>query len=145
MPGNADLTYRWFEEVWNNDNEAAIDEMMVPDVVAHGLGPDFSGRDNFHAFYRRFREPFSSVRVTLDRVVEVDDETAFRGRAVATAKGTGQRYEFDGAGWIRFQDGRIVEGWNYWDFMQLGVQAGTIPATAVDDTLHKVAGAPATA
>lgn len=136
---NEALTRRWFDEVWTNDNEAAIDELMSPDVVAHGLGPDFAGRDNFHLFYRQFREPFSSVHVTLDRVIEAGDETAYRGHAEAVAKGTGQHFVFDGAGFIRFQDGRIVEGWNYWDFLELAVQTRIVQPTVVEEALRCVA------
>ena len=136
---NEALARRWFDEVWNNDNEAAIDEMMVPDVVAHGLGPSFTGRDNFHVFYRQFRESFASVRVTLDRVIDAGDECAFRGHAEATTK-NGERYTFDGAGFIRVQDGRIVEGWNFWDFLDLAIQTRAVPSTAMEDALRSAAG-----
>ena len=138
---NEALTRRWFEEVWSNNNEAAIDKLMAPDVIAHGLGPDFVGRDNFHIFFRHFREPFSSIQVTPNRVIVAGDETAYRGRADATAKGSGEHFVFDGAGFIRFKNGRIVEGWNYWDFLGLAVQTRVIPQTVVQDALRSVAGA----
>lgn len=135
MGSNADLTYRWFEELWNKDNEGTIDEMMVPDVVAHGLGPDFVGREQFRSFYRQFREPFSSIQLTLDRVVEADDETAYRGHADAVTR-RGEKVVFDGAGFIRFEGGRIVEGWNYWDFLALAIQTRVVHATVMEDALQ---------
>lgn len=135
------LTRRWFEEVWNNENEGFIDELMSPDVISHGLGPDTVGREHFRDFYRRFREPFSSVTVTIDRVIESGSETAFRGRAEAVTKGTGERVEFDGAGFIRFDDGRIVEGWNFWDFLSLSIQTRVVSPTIMDEALKSAAGA----
>lgn len=136
---NEHLTRRWFEELWNKDNEAIIDEMMVYEVIAHGLGPDFVGRDQFHVFYRQFRESFTAVKIVLDRVIEAGDETAYRGRAHAIGK-QGGIYTFDGAGFIRFENGRIVEGWNYWDFLGLAVQANAAPSTVMEDALRSAAG-----
>ena len=34
----ADFMHRWFEEVWNNKREDAIDEMFAEDGVGYGLG-----------------------------------------------------------------------------------------------------------
>jgi ketosteroid isomerase-like protein len=141
MGAHEALARRWFEEVWNNENEDFIDQLMSPDVISHGLGPDTMGREHFHEFYRRFREPFSSVTVTIDRVIEAGDEIAFRGRAEAVSKGTGEPVVFDGAGFIRFKDGRIVEGWNFWDFLSLTIQTRVAPATIVEEALRAAAGA----
>ena len=38
MPEYPTLLHRWFDEVWNQQREEAIDEMMTEDVVIHGLG-----------------------------------------------------------------------------------------------------------
>jgi ketosteroid isomerase-like protein len=141
MGDNEALTRRWFEEVWNNENEGFIDQLMSPEVISHGLGPDTVGREHFHEFYRRFREPFSSVTVTIDRVIESGDETAFRGTAEAVTKGTGEHVVFDGAGFIRFKDGKIVEGWNYWDFLTLSIQTRVVAPTIADEALRAAAGA----
>ena len=34
------LLHRWFEEVWNQQQESAIDELMADDALVHGIGPD---------------------------------------------------------------------------------------------------------
>ena len=61
------LMNRWFEEVWNNGRESAIDEMSFHDVPGHGLqGPDggeVRGMDAFKAFYRQFRAALSEIHV----------------------------------------------------------------------------------
>ena len=35
-----DIVLRWYNEVWNNSNESAIDEMLHPEVEAFGLDPN---------------------------------------------------------------------------------------------------------
>ena len=34
---NAAIVRRWFEEVWNQGREAAIDELMAQDAAVHGV------------------------------------------------------------------------------------------------------------
>ena len=56
----------WFEEVWHKRNESAIDELLHPDAVIHGLKTDSDkkGPDAFKPFYRSILQGFSS-RFTL--------------------------------------------------------------------------------
>lgn len=37
---NEKLIRRWFEEVWNQQKESAIDELLSPDAKGTGLGDD---------------------------------------------------------------------------------------------------------
>jgi hypothetical protein len=134
------LTHRWFEEVWNRGNEAVIDEMLARNAIGHGLGPeDTVGPEPFRAFYRLFREAFASIHITLDNVLESGGEVAYRGRARVTVKGTGETHELAGAGFLRYEGGQCVEGWNYWDFLSLLVQMRAVPADAVQATLQAAA------
>jgi len=32
-----EFIHRWFDEVWNNKSEAAVDEMLAENGVGHGL------------------------------------------------------------------------------------------------------------
>jgi len=49
------LLHRWFDEVWNNKDEAAIDRMFAGDGVGHGLGAEpIVGPENFKTFHRAF-------------------------------------------------------------------------------------------
>ena len=60
------ILHRWFEEVWNNGRTEAIDEMIAPNAISHGLedpidteGNEVSSRKNSRnsitAFAARFR------------------------------------------------------------------------------------------
>lgn len=45
--GDTALVVRWFQEVWNNGSEAAIDELAASDVQFHSLRGGFLGTDDF--------------------------------------------------------------------------------------------------
>jgi hypothetical protein len=46
------IARQWFKEVWNEGNEAAIDRLLHPDAVAHGLTPEpIRGPAAFKPFY----------------------------------------------------------------------------------------------
>jgi len=59
MSNHAAITNRWFEEVWNQGNEATIDEFFSPEGRCYGFpNPDsVINRDEFKATVRQFRTP----------------------------------------------------------------------------------------
>jgi predicted ester cyclase len=118
---------RWFEEVWNQGRESAIDELTEPDAGTHGLvdaeGKAIAGREAFKALFRSFHAAFSEIHVKVEEVVEQGDLSV--ARCVVTGKHTGgalgmtpkgNRVEFTGMCMIRERDGRIAEAWNNFDF-----------------------------
>ena len=108
----------------------AIRELMSADVRSHGLGREIAGVQQFEDFYRSFRSAFPRVDVAVEHVVEFGNEAAYRGHVTVTPRGGGPAHTIEGAGFVRTEEGRIVEGWNYYDFLGLLVQAGKVhPAT----------------
>lgn len=130
MPAdNKALTRRWFEEVWNKKRDAAIDEMLSPAGVLHGLsetGEELPGPEAFRRFYRQFRSGFPDIRVTVDQVIAEGDMTALRFTAYGTHSGdglgikaTGRPIRVTGMAMVRWKDGKAVEGWNEFDASSL--------------------------
>ena len=128
---------RWFEEVWNKGREDAIDEMFAPEGVAHGLvdenGEELRGPSGFKPFFRRFREAFPDIQVTVEDCICEGDRAAARCTVRATHGGdalgvaaTNNAVEFDGLCIIRVRDGKIVEAWNNFDFARLNRQIGLV-------------------
>ena len=133
MP-EADFMHRWFEEVWNNQNEAAIDEMFAEDGVGYGLGPDnIVGPENFKAFHRKFVSAYPTLRVEVEDTIIQGDKIATRCKVTGSHDGhgigvspTNQPVEFTGMVIVRVRDGKIVEAWNEFNFMAMYQQVGAL-------------------
>ena len=118
------LVRRWFDEVWNQDNEAAIDALMLPDGKAFGF-PDPAGaidREGFKEAFRQFRSAFSDVHVTVDDMVSEGNKATARWTAVMTHSGdglgfapTGETVTIHGISISEFRDGKLLHGWNALD------------------------------
>lgn len=129
---NKAICRRWFEEVWNQGRTATIDELLAPNVVVHGLGPDQRGPDEFKPFHRQYRASFPDIHIQVDDVVAEGDLVAVRWSGRGTHQGdhlgfkaTNRPVSFSGMVFVRVKDGRLVEGWNLFDqfgmLQQLGV------------------------
>jgi predicted ester cyclase len=118
---------RWFEEVWNQGWESAIDELADPRVVAHGLtdaaGADVVGIEAYKIMFRSFRAALSEIHVAVEQVVTEGEVSV--ARCVVTAMHTGdglgrtpkgKPIQFTGMAMVREKDGKIVEAWNNFDF-----------------------------
>lgn len=131
---NAEFMQRWFDRVWNEQNEEAIDEMFAADGVGHGLGPEpIVGPENFKIFHRAFVSAYPNLRVEVEDTVVEGDKIAVRCRVTGSHDGhriglapTNQPVEFTGMVIVRVQDGKIVEAWNEFNFMEMYKQVGAL-------------------
>jgi steroid delta-isomerase-like uncharacterized protein len=133
---NKALVVRWFDEVWNRGRRDAIDEMFAPDGVAHGLGENVRGPEEFKVFHARFRGAFPELRVEIDDLIAEGDKVAYRFTASGTHRGdtlgfaaTNRSMRFSGMGVARIRDGNIVEGWNVLDQLSMLSQLGVVAAS----------------
>ena len=117
----------WFEEVWNEGDESAIDRLFAEDGVAHGLfdasGNEIVGPAGFKPLVRTLRGALHDLRVTIEDVIATEDRAAVRFVARAVHRGdtlgfpaTGRTVEFTGMTFMRVKNGKIAEGWNNVDF-----------------------------
>lgn len=131
---NKALIRRWFEEVWNNGREEAIDEMLAADGVAHGLGEPgdvLRGAEGFRPLFHTFRGAFPDIHVTVEDTVAEGDKVAARCTVRGSHRGdhlgiaaTDGPTEFSGICIVRVRDGQIVEAWNNFDFQTMYRQLG---------------------
>jgi predicted ester cyclase len=125
MPNkNSTLTYRWFQEVWNNGRKAAIDELLDANGVVHGIeGINVPGPEGFKVFYDSFKHQFPQVHVEVeDTVSEGGYETS---RCLVTAtNANNQTVTFSGMTFMQVRDNKIVEAWNNFDFLSMYQQLG---------------------
>jgi steroid delta-isomerase-like uncharacterized protein len=131
------LIHRWFEEVWNQRSEAAIDELFADDGVAHGLndadGNPVRGCEAFKTLHRAFLAAYPDLHITVEDTVAEGDKIAARCTVRATHAGDGlgvaatnNPVEFTGLTIVRLKDGKIVEAWNEFDFMKMYGQVGAL-------------------
>jgi len=130
MSGKNDkLIHRWFSEVWNKGNGDAIDEMMHPKTTAHGLGAQpMVGNEAFKSFYQSFRDTFSNIHVVVDKTFNDGNYNIAMCTVTAIDKKSGNPVQFTGTSITHIKKGKIVEGWNYYDFLTMNLQIGKISA-----------------
>jgi len=123
----------WFESVWHKLDESAIDRLMHPEAVAHGLGPEsLHGPAGFKPFFHAFKGAFSNIRIHIERAVTQGDVVAVLCHVTANHAGdafgpaTRRDVDFWGTSTIRVRDGQIVEGWNTFDFLTMYQQMGWV-------------------
>jgi steroid delta-isomerase-like uncharacterized protein len=122
---NKQLLSRWFEEVWNHQDKAAIGRMLHPQCKVHGLtetGDPLEGPAGFEGFHTSFRGAFPDIHVDIEDIVAEGDKVAIRWKATMTHLGdhlgfpaSGKKAELTGSTFAIVKGNQIVEGWNEMD------------------------------
>ena len=128
------LVRRWFEEVWNQGRTATIDELLADQAVIHGLGPaDLHGPGGFKTFYSAYRNAFPDVAIRMDDIVAEGDRVVARWSGTGTHLGdglgmaaTGRPVQFHGVTIVRIEQGKLVEGWNTFNQLEMFQQLGVV-------------------
>ena len=134
----AEVTRAWFERVWNQGDESAIDELFAPDGIAHGLtvqgDEPIKGPEAFKSFARAFKAAFPDLKIVITRSLVDGDYCAVHCDVAGTHTGdglgtsaTGRPVRFSGMSMVRVKNGRIEEGWNSYDFLSLYQQLNLAP------------------
>ena len=132
---------QWFEQVWTEKREDAIDRLLAPDAAIHDLptpdGKPMQGPAAFKPFRERLITAFPDVRIEVLQTVTEGNMVAAYCRVTATHGGeglgiaaTGRSMSISGMVMARVEQGQIVEGWNCFDFLSLYQQLGVVPAFA---------------
>jgi SnoaL-like polyketide cyclase len=131
MPAIQDsFAFNWFENVWNQSNESAIDQFVDEHAIITGLEEELVGPAGFKLFYHGFRNDFRDIHVTVTAVNEIPEgELAFC-RVTAVHKNSGVLVDFIGQCRYRLQGGKIIEATNEFDFESMRHQ---LAAQAVDN------------
>jgi predicted ester cyclase len=125
MPNkNSTLTYRWFQEVWNNGRKSAIDEMLDDNAIVHGIeGVNTPGPEGFKVFYDSFKQQFPQVHVEVEEAVSEGEYETSRCTVNATTANH-QKVTFSGMTHLKIKNNKIVEAWNNFDFLSMYQQLG---------------------
>ena len=126
---NKKLVRRWFEEVWNQQREEAIDEMFAPGGKAYGFPNPNSvlvGPESFKSVHRIFLGAFPDLRITVRDIITEGDKVAVTWTATMTHLGdhlgfapTLKQDSLDGSSFLVVDGNQIQEGTNYMDMQAL--------------------------
>lgn len=124
--------HRWFDEVWNQGSEEAIDRMLAADAVTDGLmhdGRNVTAPAQFKLFFHSMRQAIPDLRIVVEDAVVEGDKLAGRCRCRGTHIGeglgvapSGRQVDFRGMVMVRLRGGQIAESWNNFDFETLRAQ-----------------------
>ena len=127
------LITRWFEEVWNKKRESAVDEMLAPKVLIYGIPGDvIKTPAEFKIFRKSLLGAFPDLHVAVDETIEEGDRVVARCTVTGTHTGTGmgaptnKAISFTGTCIAQVHEGKMVGGWNHFDFLRLYDQIGLV-------------------
>ena len=138
---NVQLMRRWFQEVWNEGRIQTVHELLSPDAVAtgqRGAESKIRGPEEFEKFVREFRGAFPDIKVTVEDVFGAGDKVVLRWSATMTHTGdapglpaSNRAVRSRGITIARFEEGKIVEGWDNWDQLGMLEQIGAYQQPAM--------------
>jgi predicted ester cyclase len=144
---NKAVVRRVFDDVWNQGNMAAADDLFAPTSVIHGptAAPGQAGPGAFKQGVTDLRTTFPDLHFTVEDQIAEGDEVATRFTMHGTQKGelrmgpnapippTGKEVTITGIVINRIQSGKITDGWVNVDqlgaLQQLGLFPPPAPAT----------------
>jgi steroid delta-isomerase-like uncharacterized protein len=125
---NKAVARRFFEEIFNQGNFQAADQLYAPDFVNHGLHRNLSQQQD-QAAARWEKQAFPDLKITTDLMVAEGDLVTVvwtaRGtntRAASPLPATGFKLELRGITVWRIVDGKIREEWTSFDLSQAARQ-----------------------
>lgn len=127
---------QFYEEVWNQGNLAAVDELTAADFVDQGLLPPVHGLEALKQYVGMYRAAFPDAHFTIEDMIADGDKIVVRFTATGTQHGdfmgippTGKHVTVTGISITRLEKGKVVEGWSSFDALGMLQQLGVIPTT----------------
>jgi steroid delta-isomerase-like uncharacterized protein len=133
---NKALIRRFYEEVFNKRNLAALDDFYAPDHVDHTLPPGLPvGPEGTRQAIAMMLTGFPDLRITIEDMIAEGDKVATRFMTHGTQHGmfgsippTGKQVAVSTIEITRIAGGKIVEDWGLDDRLGMLQQLGLVPA-----------------
>lgn len=135
---NIKVIERYSQEVMNEGNLDAVEELLADDYVHHTPPPGMPPtREGFKQFVIDAHNGLGDLTLTTDDILAQGDKVVQRWTNSGVHSGpflgvpaTGEPVEFSGMSIYTVKDGRIVEDWTLFDAVGLMQQIGAIPEPA---------------
>jgi steroid delta-isomerase-like uncharacterized protein len=134
---NKTIARRYFEDIWNKGDLAAVDELMAANVVGHVPGTTLHGletlKQRVSALYTIYAEPRFTVEDQIAEGDKVLTRWTFQGKHTGEYMGaapTGKQVTVTGMNLFRLTGGKIAEIWLNADDLGELQQLGIMPVPA---------------
>jgi ketosteroid isomerase-like protein len=121
---NIALLEQLVEEAYNNRNFIVIDEIVSPDYVEYTNGVRATSPKTVKETIMWLMKTAPDFRLTSQDIIAQGDRVVMRWSYSGKNEKFGKQVELDGVFIARFEEGKIVEGWQIFDnlnrFQQLG-------------------------
>ena len=133
---NKALICRFYEEVFNQRNLAALDDFYAPDHIDHTLPPGLPvSPEGTKQAIATMLEGFPDLRISIEDMVAEGDKVVTRFTTHGTQQGklgaippTSKQVAVPTIEITRIADGKIVEDWGLDDRLGMLQQLGLVPA-----------------
>jgi predicted ester cyclase len=126
------------EAAWYQGNMDGLDQVYAADYVSHRPPfPDAKGLDAVKQYIADSRLAYSDILFTYDEWVSAGDSIAYRyhGRMKHTGTSpslpippTGKVVTLEGCVIVHVKDGKVIEEWEYSDYLGFLQQLGVVPS-----------------
>lgn len=119
--------------MWNTGNFDVMDDVIdSAHVVVEPAFPDkIVGKEGFRQWIESYRTAYSDFNLAFEKVIIKDDNVVISWTVTGTHDGplgdlppTGKKIQVAGLSLIRMVDGKIAEGWVYYDNLDASLQLG---------------------
>ena len=133
---NKALARRWAEDVINQRNLDAVDEIYASDFVGHdpAMPEDTRGVEGAREFYSMYQSAIPDAEITIEDQVAEGDKVVTRWTGRGTHQGelmgvspSGNRVEVPGITISRIEGGKVVEEWDVYDALGMMQAIGAVP------------------
>lgn len=112
----AALWQRWFDEVWGQERDEAIDEMVHPEFVVHGIGGNTMNLAEIKAWRTDFLKSYAVQEgQVLDPIVS-GEWISIRTEFTLLSRKDKKTQRIYGQQRARVRDGKFVEVWDSWSW-----------------------------
>ncbi len=130
---NKTIVRRFFEQAWSQGDLAVVDELIATD--ADNASPDeMPGTAGIKQFIAMYHAGMPDTRMVVRDQIAEGDQVATHWTGEGTHQGefmgiapTGKRVTTRGISLYRLSGGKIVEGYDAWDKLELAEQLGSVP------------------
>ena len=133
---NKALIRRFYDEVFNNKNLAALGDFLDPHIIEHSLPPGLpAGIEGSRHFIGMYLAAFPDLQLTSEDIIAEGDRVVSRFTMHGTHRGefmglphTGKQVTVTGIQILHVVSGKIAENWLNMDALGMLQQLGVAPA-----------------